>query len=143
VSDRVPNPPPSPVITRLLKEGSETDTEDVMALVGYVGPGRNDDIRLYSDIDFQRWMDIAPDEIVDSSPLDAFSSGRKGRTVIWVKREAMEKPVFKEDSLEDFRDDFAGSWMSTWPLIPATRYVAAQILDLLPQLSHGEGGQMR
>ena len=131
-------PPASQAVQALLKEGSN-ETEAVTALVGFVGPGRGDDIRLYPDIDFQRWMDIAPDEIVRSAPLTTFNSGRLERTVVWVKQEALMKPVFKPDSLQDFQDDFAGSWMSTWPLIPETRFVAAQILDLLPRLTHGEG----
>jgi hypothetical protein len=138
--DRIP--PISSIVERLLKNGSN-ETEDVMALVGFVGPGRDGDVRLYPDIDFQRWMDIAPDDIVGSSPLTAFNPGRLDRTVVWVRRDAMMGPVFKPDSLKNFEDDFAGSWMSTWPLIPETRLVAAQILDLVPHLEYGDGGEGR
>jgi hypothetical protein len=138
LSDRVPNPPSSRIVSRLLKDGSDTETEDVMALVGYVGPGRDGDVRLYPDLDFHRWMDFRREDIVDSSPLDAGPAGLEGRTVVWVRRASMLDPVFKPESLEDFEDDFAGSWMSTWPLIPETRLVAAEILDLIPRLSYGE-----
>jgi hypothetical protein len=131
-------PKPSDSVKGLLKKDSPTETADVMALVGYVGPGRNQDIRLYPDIDFQRWMDIARDEIVASSPLDAFNSGRLERTVVWVKTQWMMDPVFKPNAFQNIQSDFVGSWMSTWPLIPGSRYVAAQILDLLPGLTHGE-----
>jgi hypothetical protein len=142
VSDDDRIPPISPIVERLLKNGSN-ETEDVMALVGFVGPGRGGDVRLYPDIDFQRWMDIPPGDIVDSSPLDADHTGLAGRTVVWVRQETMFQPVFKQDSFLDFEADFAGSWMSTWPLIPSTRYVAAQILDLLPRLSQREHGERR
>ena len=128
-------PKPTPIVERLLKEGSN-ETEDVTALVGFVGPGRDGDVRLYPDLDFQRWMDIPPEDIVASSPLDADDMGLQGnrRTVVWVKHDAMFAPVFKEDSFLDFQDDFAGSWLSTWPLLPETRYVAAQVLGLVPRL---------
>lgn len=130
-------PPTSPLVEALLKVDEETgerldDTEEVMALVGFVGPGRGDDVRLYPDLDFQRWMDFPPDDIVRSEPLAVDSTGVDGRTVVWIQREKMFEPVFREDALVDFREDFAGSWMSTWPLIPRNRYVAAQMLDLLP-----------
>jgi hypothetical protein len=138
VNDDKPIPKSSPIVEALLKEES-IETEDVMALVGFVGPGRNGDVRLYPDIDFQRWMDIAPDEIVDHSPLTAFNPGRLDRTVVWVRREAMMSPVFKPESLKNFKDDFAGSWMSTWPLIPQTRLLAAQLLNLVPDLEYDAG----
>ena len=51
-------PDPSPIVEALLKEGSPDETQDVTPLIGFVGPGRNGDIRLYPDLDFQRWMDV-------------------------------------------------------------------------------------
>jgi hypothetical protein len=135
VNDDARIPKRSPIVERLLKKGSN-ETEDVTALVGFVGPGNDGDVRLYPDVDFQRWMDIPPAAIVASSPLDDDDIGIQGsrRTVVWVKQETMDAPVFKEDSLLDFQNDFAGSWLSTWPLLPKTRYVAAQVLGLVPRL---------
>jgi hypothetical protein len=134
VNDESAIPEPSPIVEQLRKKDSDTETEDVLALVGYVGRGRGGDVRLYPDIDLQRWMDIPPEDIVGSAPLEADQTGLPPRTVVWVRHETMYAPVFKEDSLQDFANDFAGSWLSTWPLIPQTRYVAAQVLGLVPRI---------
>ena len=52
-----------------------------MALVGFVGPGHDGDVRLYPDIDFQRWMDFRPTR---SSTVLRSPTPAGGRTVIWV-----------------------------------------------------------
>ncbi len=127
-------PDPSPIVQSLLKDGSPDETNDVMALLGFVGPGRNGDVRLYPDVDFQRWMDVPPDAIAGHHELDSDDIRLTGRTVVWVQHDWIFEPVFKEDSLIDFQNDFTGSWMSTWPFIPKTRYVAAQVLGLVPRL---------
>jgi hypothetical protein len=131
-------PQPSPIVTRLQQEG--LDETDVMALVGFVGEGRGGDVRMYSDIGLQRWMDIPEGAIFASSPIDGDRTGLPGRSVVWVRKETMLEPVFKETSLIDFTADFEGSWMSVWPFIPDTRLLAAQILGLVPRLSDDEGG---
>jgi len=135
VSDDPSMPPTSAIIEALLDESG--NTKDVMALVGYVGPGRGDDVRLYSDFDGQRWMDIPLDQIAHHAPLEDVEGGpvRPGRSVVWVQREWMNGHVFREDALIDFGEEFVDSWMSTWQLIPDTRMVAAEMLDLLPRLA--------
>jgi hypothetical protein len=125
----------SPIVKALLKEGSSDETKDVVALIGFVGPGRNGDVRLFPDLEFQRWMDVPTNAIVGHHALDSDDIRLTGRTVVWVKHEWVFEPVFKEDSLVDFADDFTGSWISTWPLIPHDRFVAAQLLDLVPSLT--------
>jgi hypothetical protein len=129
--------PVSDIVKDLLKEGSPDETQDVTALIGFVGPGRNGDIRLYPDLDFQRWMDIPEKAIAGFSDLDSDAIQLTGRTVVWVQHDWILEPVFKEESLVDFADDFTGSWISTWPLIPQTRLVAAELLDLTPSLTAG------
>jgi hypothetical protein len=139
VNGRVTNPPPSPIVTRLISPDSDTETEEVMALVGYVGPGPGSDVtRLYPDLDLQRWMDFPEDDIVDSAPLDGDDVEGGGRTVVWVRQETMFLPVFTQAALRNLEENFAGSEMSVWPFIPATRYVAAQLLDLVAPLSDYE-----
>ena len=71
---------------------------DVMALVGFVGPGRDDDVRLYPDIDFQRWLDIPRDAIRHHEPLSNFNGSRHGRMVLWVDSATMLEPMFDPDS---------------------------------------------
>jgi hypothetical protein len=129
--------PVSDIVKDLLKEGSSDETQDVTALIGFVGPGRNGDIRLYPDLDFQRWMDIPESAIAGFSALDSDAIQLTGRTVVWVQHDWILEPVFKQESLIDFSDDFTGSWISTWPLIPQTRLVAAELLDLTPSLTAG------
>jgi hypothetical protein len=135
VSDDPSMPPTSAFIEALLDESG--NTKDVMALVGYVGPGRGEDVRLYSDFDGQRWMDIPLEQIAHHAPFEDVESdsARPGRRVVWVQREWMNGHVFREDALTDFGDLFVDSWMSTWQLIPDTRMVAAGLLDLLPRLT--------
>ena len=131
-----PRRPPTSGIIEALRD---PDVKDVMALVGYVGPGREDDGRLYSDAGGQRWMDIPLDQIANHAPLEEVdgSSDQPGRTIVWVQREWMNEHVFQEEALQpaDFESVFTGSWMSTWQLIPDTRMVAAEMLDLLPRLT--------
>ena len=43
---RDPNPPEAAIVERLRRPGDEIDTEDVIALVGFVGPGKDGDLRL-------------------------------------------------------------------------------------------------
>ena len=136
MSDDPRRPPTSPIIEALLDEQTG-NTKDVMALVGHVGPGRGDDVRLYSDRDGQRWMDIPLDQVAHHVPLEDVEPGpvEPGQSVVWVQREWMNGPVFLEVALTDFEEFFAGSWMSTWQMIPDTRMVAAEMLDLLPRLT--------
>ena len=130
-------PPTSAIIEALLDESG--NTKDVMALVGYVGPGRGEDVRVYSDRDGQRWMDVPLEQIAHHAPLEDVESGpvAPGQSVVWVQREWMNGHVFQEEALNpsDFEELFVDSWMSTWQMIPDTRMVAAEMLDLLPRLT--------
>jgi hypothetical protein len=143
VSERDPNPAPNPLVTRLTKAGSENETEDVVALIGFVGPGRDGHFRLYPELQLQRWLDLPAGEIVDSHPVDA-DDPLESRTVVWVKRAAMIAPIFNETAVRALEAEFADDgWMSTWPLIPDSRLVAARILDLIapgPEGEYEEGG---
>ena len=121
-----PIPPPGIV-------GSDGKVREVIALVGFEGPGEPGNARLYPDIDFQRWMDFPEEDIVARAPLTNFNPGRQGRTVIWVTQESMAREVFRGDPLANA---FAGSRMSTWNLLPGTRFVAAELLDLVPHLRY-------
>jgi hypothetical protein len=143
VPERDPNPPEAVIVERLRK-ANELETEPVIALVGFVGPGQQRegeerrDVRLYPDLEVQRWMDFPQEDIVHSEPLDPAETGRGGRTpvtgrhVVWVDAEKMMEPVFAGETLPRVDQNFAGSAMSTWQFFPATRYVAAQFLDLIP-----------
>jgi hypothetical protein len=93
-------------------------------------------------------MDFHPDDIVDSHPLrpdpDDSRRGRyplDGRHVVWVKQGTMiGAPVFPEDALSQGDFTFVdGKEMSTWPLIPQDRYIAAQLLDLVPSGDEWQG----
>ena len=131
----MPEVPVSPIVGEVLNTRDEVEGREAIALVGYVGvgsirDGESPDVRLYPDADFARWMDIPQDMVVTSAPLTTFGSGRLQRTMVWVDAE-----FFTEEAV-DFTGTFARSEISTWPLIPATRLVAAQMLDLLPDSAH-------
>ena len=136
MSDRNPTPAPHPLVIRLTRADSETDTEDVVALVGLVGTGAAGRVRLFSDQHLQRWLDLPADAVVDSFPVDP--EDELSQTVVWVTREAMREPMFSDSALEALEAEFIGAGMSTWPLIPDSRYVAAAILDLLPRWDESE-----
>ena len=125
--DRVPNPDPDPLVPRV-RSGSE----DVVALVGFVGEGAEGHLRIYADHHLQRWLDIPADAVVDSVRIED-DDPLGGRTMIWVAREAMAADVFDPDVFGALEAHFLDGGMSTWPLIPDTRYVAAAILGLLPR----------
>jgi hypothetical protein len=125
-------PDPHPIVTRLIKEGSEDEIEDVVPLIGYLGPivGPSDarHRHIYPELGYQRWLDLPMDKIVDTAPYDS-----DGRMVVWVERAAMRAPMFDpqvelEPLLAQHFKDFG---MSTWPLLPDSRYEAAEMLDLL------------
>jgi hypothetical protein len=127
--DRDPSPEPDPLVTRLTREVNET--EDVVALVGYVGPQREGNLRIYADHHLQRWLEIPAGNVKDSIRIGA-EDPLGGRTVIWVDRVAMTAEVFDAEVLSALDQRFVGSaQMSTWPLIPDNRYVAAEMLGLL------------
>lgn len=137
---RTPNPAPDPVVERLRKAGTENESEDVLALVGYVGPGRPGHLRIHADDDLRRWLDIPEGDIVDSARVD-LEDPLGGRTMVWVNRDAMQLPLFSDAVLDALEAEFANGAMSTWPLIPDSLQVAAEILDLLVRRPDREAEQ--
>lgn len=131
MSGRVP-PPDDPLIIRLRGELQDLETEDVVTLLGRVASGPPGHTRIYPDHEAQRWMDIPNEDIVDSARVEG-DDENGGRTALFVRRGPMQEPMFNEAVLEALEEHFAGSWMSTWSLIPDSRYVAAQMLELIPE----------
>jgi hypothetical protein len=135
MSDRNPSPDPHPLVTRLTREGTD-ETEDVVALVGFVGTTPSGCVRLYSpESQLQRYLDLPADQIVDSRPVDP--DDELSPTLVWVRRATMVEPMFTPDALTALEAEFTGCGMSTWPLVPDTRLVAASLLDLLVDLLPG------
>lgn len=135
MSPRIPEPLPDDIVTRLGQEGQPHETEDVIALIGFVGHLRDSHLRLYPDEHLQRWMEVPLGEIVDSYAIDP--EAEHHRTVIWVRREWMLEEMFEDTVFEALREQFTGAWMSTWPLIPDSRYIAARMLDLVAHDDEG------
>ncbi len=141
MSPRVRTPQTHPIVTRLKKRAS-VDTADVVALLGFVGEGRPGHIRIYPDVAYQRWMDLPENDVVDSAPLGAAAGGElEDRTVVWVKRDAMFKPLFAAGVLEMLDAQYTDGWISTWALIPDTRYLAAEMLDLIAPWAGGDSAE--
>ena len=112
-------------------------TAEAMALVGFAGPGGDGIVRLYPDINYQRWLDVPREQIVAHAPLATFNPGRPKRTVLWVKSDWMLEPVFKETAVDALNGQLVdANGMSSWQLVPGSRFVAAQVLDLLPHLAY-------
>jgi len=132
---RMPNPPPDPIVGRLGDPANLPDTEDVLALIGFVGPGRDGGLRIHADRDLQRWLEIPAGATKDSQQIDP--GDELSRSVVWVDRQTMLLPIFTPAQSDGLDEAFAGAPLSTWNLIPETRLVAAQLLDLIP---YGEEG---
>lgn len=145
---RTPNPTPDPIVGRLLKQErpGETDAEDVLALVGFVGPGRQDGRRIHPDRHLQRWLELPDGAIVDSQRID--SEDELSRSVVWVRRSVMTEPVLQADVDDGLFDQVLelldSAPFSAWNLLPETRMVAARLLGLIPYGDEpeqtGEGG---
>jgi hypothetical protein len=134
VSPRVPDPDAHPILSRLVREGSDDEIEDVVALIGFLGPvtdASESHRRIYPDLFYQRWLALPTDAIVDTAPVDADVPG--GRTVVWVTRAAMRAPIFDPDVAVDelVAEHFVDGGMSTWSFLPDSRYDAARMLNLL------------
>lgn len=116
------------------RNAEQLDGEDVIALIGYVGVGVGGNVRLCADLSFQRWLDLPQGAVRDSVPLNA-ADPAAGRTVVWVTRQSMKDPIFDDsvDLVPVLEGAFADAGMSVWPLLPDSRYVAAELLGLLAQ----------
>ena len=97
-----------------------------VALVGFAEWWDPDNLRLYPDHAYQRWMEIPKTDIRAKAQYDDV-----GRTVVWVDRDSLNEPLFQDGTIEQLDQMYAGAPISTWALIPATRFVAADLLDLI------------
>lgn len=147
-------PDPDPIVQNLLQEGNSSDTEQVVALVGFVGNGRVDPedpenplsqeerthLRIHADRNLQRWLEVPRPAVVDVRQLEPDSVFT--RSVVWVCNETMVEDLFVPDDVTAIGNAFnvAGAPYSTWNLIPETRLVAAALLDLIWYEDEEEGG---
>lgn len=124
---------PDPLIARLRKPGDDVETEDVIALVGFVGPGRDGTVRIRPDYDGQRYLELPG--IVHRELLEPGNELSPSR--IWVDRLTMLEPIFENEvgendgRLSEVANVLAGAPFSVWNLIPETRLVAADMMDLI------------
>lgn len=128
MSERNRNPNPHPVLDRLKKDGTENETEDVISLVGYIGPRLADGpMRLFADEEGQSFLEFEFDDFVDAEEI----SGDE-RMRIYVKRKALVDNAFEEDVLDALAPKVVGRPMSLWQFLPQNRLVAAEMLGMLP-----------
>jgi hypothetical protein len=134
VNSRISNPPDDPIVGRLRKPNSRA-VEDVISLVGYVGPGEQEGrVRIFANRDLVNWIEVP--EIIDSQPVTP--GDELSPSVVFVAREMMLKPIFETEAGEDdgrldaVTAAFGDVPFSTWNLIPETRYIAARLLGMIP-----------
>lgn len=137
MSERNRNPDPHPALVRLAKPGNTDETEDVISIVGFVGPRAEDGpVRVYADEDGQRYLDITFEAFIDSEPVP---DDERGRTRIYVKRELMVANTFGDPAtdqaqmLQTLQGSIEGPSMSVWQFLPQNRLVAADMLGMLPE----------
>jgi hypothetical protein len=137
VSPRVPDPSPDPIVDRLGDPANQPDTEDVIALNGFIGPGAAGGFRIHADRGLQRWVEVPA--IVDSQQVDP--GDELSRSVVWVDRQMMLEDLFEgapgqsDGRLANVKRELGVVPFSTWNLIPETRLAAA---DLLGLIAYGE-----
>jgi len=134
VSPRIDHPPDDPIVGRLRKPESR-EVEDVLSLVGYVGPGRDEGrVKIFANRDLANWLEVPA--IIDSQPLTP--GDELSPSVVFVDREMMLEPIFETEAHEDdgrldaVTEAFGDVPFSTWNLIPETRYIAARLIGLIP-----------
>jgi hypothetical protein len=142
VSPRHVPPTTDPIVERLGDPENLPDAEDVIKLIGFVGPGRPGSFRIHPDGDLQRWLEIPEDALVDSQQVDP--GDELSRSAIWVDRETMLQPILDEDVIEEVlaqvKELLGPAPLSIWNLIPETRLEAARLLELIPYEGE-EGGE--
>jgi hypothetical protein len=123
---------PDPLIDELRTD--DVEVEDVISLVGFVGPGRNGTVRIRPDYSGQRFLELP--RIVHRQELEPGNPLTQSR--IWVDRLIMLEPIFENQAgqndgrLPEVANVLADAPFSVWNLIPETRLVAASMLDLIP-----------
>src|SRR5690242_4457395 len=56
---------------------------DLNTIVGYIGPADDtDQVRIYLDLTFRRYCDVASSDVVQTAPVDA--SDENSPTIVWV-----------------------------------------------------------
>lgn len=131
MSERNRNPDPHPVLDRLKRPDTDNDTEDVISIVGYVGPRVADGpLRLYADEEGQSYLEIPFEDFVDAEPIP---DDERMRMRIYVRRQLMVDNAFEEDVLEALNAKRCGPPMSLWQYLPQNRLTAAFMLDMLPR----------
>ena len=135
MSERNRNPIPHPPLERLKKPDSDNETEDVISIVGYVGPRLEDGpLRLYADEEGQSYLEIPFEDFVDAEEISG-----DDRMRIYVKRALMVANTFGEPDeeqaqvLQVLRDSIVGPPMSLWQFLPQNRLTAAEMLGMLPE----------
>ncbi len=129
MSERNRNPDPYPVLERLKQPASDNETEDVIAIEGFVGPRLEDGpLRLFADEYGQRFLEIPFDDFIDAEPIPDDE-----RMMVYVKRQVMVDDLFDaENVLEALEAQRNGPPLSLWPFIPENRLIAAELLGMLP-----------
>lgn len=133
------NPDPHPQLERLTIEDDAPGIEDVISLVGFVGPRDPEGpLRLYADEEGQRYLEIPYDDFVDAEPL----GDERQRTQVWVRRALMTDDTFGDpapdgpqaEMLQMMQDSIVGPTLSLWQFLPQNRLVAAEMLGMLPDV---------
>jgi hypothetical protein len=134
VSERNRNPDPHPVLDRLKRPESENETEDVISIVGFVGPRpENGPLRLFADEEGQSYLEIPFEDFVDAEEIPG-----DDRMRIYVKRQLMVANTFGDPGvqqaqvLQALHNSVLGPPMSLWQFLPQNRLTAAEMLGMLP-----------
>ena len=84
----------------------DTQELDAFALIGFLGGGRAGHVRLYQDHELKVWVDIPEADIIHRRRIPAELDTFGGRSIIWVKGEALRTavdPGLVEALAEQFR----------------------------------------
>ena len=127
------SPDPDPLVESL--EG-----EDVVSLIGFFErPGEDGPtVRIHSDQNMQRWLEIPHDAVVYRQPFDLGDGFIRSK--VWVKREVMVEPMVTDEVFANILAALEPAPLSSWNLIPETRLVAADLLGMIRSEREERGG---
>lgn len=82
---------PHPLVPGLERDQTHAD-EGLTTLVGFIGPARTDDrVRVYLDLSFASYCDVAKADIVQTAPVDA--NDENSPSTVWVNSSAQMRLV--------------------------------------------------
>jgi hypothetical protein len=127
-----PDLTPDTIVARLTP-AHESVPEDVVVLIGYVGPTENARTIIYGDPALQTHVEVPTEDIVARERLAGEEESLAGRSAVWLRRTALELDL-KPSTVEapnDLEGDFLTGDLLVHPSRRTTLGDAAEMITVL------------